>query len=69
LKPLYWLAEHVPAWSDGAQRLGLVTLNQMAATLADAVALPSMGVRVVEVPQIRRGIAARDAEFSSTAQG
>ena len=53
LKPLYELAAHVPAWREPAQRLGLVTLEQMTAALVHAVEHPALGVRVVEVPTIR----------------
>ena len=54
LKPLYWLAERVPACRDTARRLGLVTLPQMVAALVAAVEdPPPSGTRVVEVPQIR----------------
>ena len=54
LKPLYWLAERVPASRDTARRLGLVTLPQMVAALVTAVEdPPPSGTRVVEVPQIR----------------
>jgi uncharacterized protein YbjT (DUF2867 family) len=53
LLPLYWLARRIPALRDGAARLGLVTRAQMVAALADAVAHPAQGIRVVEVPQIR----------------
>lgn len=53
LKPLYKLAAHVPSWREPAQRLGLVTLEQMTAALVHAVEHPALGVRVVEVPTIR----------------
>ncbi|HXT19347.1 MAG TPA: epimerase [Thermoanaerobaculia bacterium] len=54
LKPLYWLAERVPASRETARRLGLVTLPQMVAALVAAVENPPpSGTRVVEVPQIR----------------
>ena len=53
LMPLYQLAAHVPAWREPAQRLGLVTLEQMTAALVHAVEHPALGVRVVEVPTIR----------------
>jgi uncharacterized protein YbjT (DUF2867 family) len=35
------------------ERLGLVRIEEMIATLADAVAKPPRGVRIVEVPEIR----------------
>jgi uncharacterized protein YbjT (DUF2867 family) len=53
LLPFYWLAERLPPTRDGARRLGLVTLAQMAAALVHAVENPASGVRVVEVPEIR----------------
>ena len=55
LMPLYWLAALVPAWRDGARRLGLVTLRQMVAALVDAVEHPPQQgeVRVVDVTGIR----------------
>jgi uncharacterized protein YbjT (DUF2867 family) len=55
LKPLYWLAEIVPPWRDGARRLGLVTLQQMVAALAHAVENPPRDreLRVVDVAAIR----------------
>jgi uncharacterized protein YbjT (DUF2867 family) len=40
------------------ERLGLVRIEEMIATLADAVAKPPRGIRIVEVPEIR-SIAAR----------
>jgi uncharacterized protein YbjT (DUF2867 family) len=55
LKPLYLLAEHLPATRDTALRLGLVTLAQMVAALVQAVEHPPAAgtARIVEVPQIR----------------
>jgi uncharacterized protein YbjT (DUF2867 family) len=55
LLPLYWLAELVPMTRDGSRRLGLVTLTQMIGTLVRAVEDPPSGMRIVEVPEIRRG--------------
>ena len=54
LIPAYWLAERLPATRDTARRLGLVTLEQMAGALVDAVEHPAKSVRIVEVPEIRR---------------
>lgn len=54
LLPFYWMAERFPPTRDGARRLGLVTLAQMAAALVRAVESPVSGVHVVEVPEIRR---------------
>jgi len=53
LLPLYWLLERVPATRAGARRLGLVTLDQMAAALVHAIEYPPHTARVMEVPEIR----------------
>ena len=53
LTPLYKLAELLPQTRDGAQRLGLVTLEQMTSALMVAVENPAEGRRVVTVPEIR----------------
>lgn len=53
LLPMYWLLEHVPLTRNGAQRLGLVTLEQMVCALTSAVESPSQGLRIIEVPEIR----------------
>jgi uncharacterized protein YbjT (DUF2867 family) len=55
LIPAYWLFEKLPATREGAQRLGLVTLEQMLQALASAIASPAPNVRVLGVPQIREG--------------
>ena len=57
LVPMYALARLVPATRDGAERLGLVTVEQMTQTLAWAVENPPEEIRVLEPPQIRRGFA------------
>jgi uncharacterized protein YbjT (DUF2867 family) len=53
--PLYWLLERLPATREGAQRLGLVTLEHMLVALTNAVGHPCEGQRIVGVPEIRRG--------------
>ncbi len=55
LKPLYLLGELVPAWRDGVQRLGLVSLDQMVRALVNAVEMPpnAGAMRIVDVPAIR----------------
>jgi uncharacterized protein YbjT (DUF2867 family) len=53
LLPFYDLAERVPAWRDGALRLGLVTREQMVAALVRAIEDPPESTRVVGVPEIR----------------
>lgn len=55
LYPAYWLFEALPATRSLARRIGLVTLSQMVMALILAVESPPEGVRVVEVPEIRRG--------------
>jgi uncharacterized protein YbjT (DUF2867 family) len=54
LIPAYWICELIPATREGARRLGLVTLNQMLATLVCAVENPATGMRIIEVPEIRK---------------
>ncbi|MEO8200206.1 MAG: NAD(P)H-binding protein [Gemmatimonadota bacterium] len=54
LLPFYWLLRHVPPTKNGATRLGLVTLNQMVAALVHAVEEPPDGMRVIDVPDIRK---------------
>jgi uncharacterized protein YbjT (DUF2867 family) len=53
LLPLYKMAELLPSTRRGAQRLGLVTLEQMILSLIRAVETPQNGIRTVEVPEIR----------------
>jgi uncharacterized protein YbjT (DUF2867 family) len=53
LLPAYWLMQRFPSTREGAQRLGLVTLEQMLQTLTKAAASPCTGVRVLGVPEIR----------------
>jgi uncharacterized protein YbjT (DUF2867 family) len=53
LIPIYWMMSKLPRMRQGAQRLGLVTLEQMVAALVQAVETPATGVSVREVPEIR----------------
>ncbi len=53
LQPLYWILGCLPPTRAGAQRLGLVTLGQMAAALTRSIGRLPVGLRVWEVPQIR----------------
>jgi uncharacterized protein YbjT (DUF2867 family) len=57
LIPLYALCEVAPPTRSTARRLGLVTIRQMVRTLVHAVEHPPArgAIRVVEVPDIRRG--------------
>jgi len=54
LLPAYWVMGLIPGKRETARRLGLVSLKQMVIALVDAVENPAQGVRVVEVPEIRR---------------
>jgi uncharacterized protein YbjT (DUF2867 family) len=60
LLPMYAAAVCVPSFRDGAHRLGLVTIRQMVAAMVSAVENPPplRTQRVVDVPHIRRGLAA-----------
>ena len=51
--PAYWIMGALPGTRDTARRLGLVTLEQMVQTMANAIDRPPAGVRIVEVPEIR----------------
>ena len=56
LRPLYRLAERLPATAEGARRLGLVRLEEMVAAMIWAIEHPpAAGVRVLDVPAIRNG--------------
>ena len=55
LIPLYALARLFPATRDGAQRLALVTLQQMTQALAWAVENPPEHIQTIEPPQMRAG--------------
>ena len=55
LIPMYWLFERLPPTREGAQRLGLVTLEQMLQVLTDSVDRPCVGQSILGVPEIRRG--------------
>jgi len=57
LIPLYAAWRALPATRAGAQRLGLVTRRAMVAALVNAIETPpATGVRIVEVPEIRRAL-------------
>ncbi len=54
LRPLYALAERLPATAAGARRLGLVRLAEMVAALVWAIEHPSVEFRILGVEDIRR---------------
>jgi hypothetical protein len=58
---MYWLMERIPATRESALRLGLVTLDQMLAALVMAVENPCEGIRIMDVPIIRKQSAVTDA--------
>lgn len=58
LLPVYKVMEVLPFIRRGAQRLGLVTLEQMVMAMVEAVETPVQGLRIVGVPEIRAAQAA-----------
>ncbi len=54
LQPMYWLMERIPSTRESAQRLGLVTIEQMVGALVQSVESPAQGVRILGVPEIRK---------------
>lgn len=44
----------IPATREGVKRLGLVTLDRMVGALISSVEHPPAGVRIVDLPAIRR---------------
>ena len=64
LLPFYKVMEWLPFTRRGAQRLGLVTLEQMVLALVEAVECPALGVRIMEVPEIRAARPGLDREVT-----
>jgi len=54
LIPMYWLLGALPSTRESARRLGLVSIDNMVATLAWAVDTASGDSRVLNVPDIRQ---------------
>ncbi|MGH7229685.1 MAG: SDR family oxidoreductase [Nitrospiraceae bacterium] len=54
LLPLYSLMKRFPATRDTALRLELVTRKQMTGALLWAIEHPVQGIRIIDVPEIRR---------------
>jgi uncharacterized protein YbjT (DUF2867 family) len=52
--PVYWLLERIPSTRESAQRLGLITIDQMIKALVGAVENPPEQIRILDVPQMRR---------------
>jgi nucleoside-diphosphate-sugar epimerase len=57
LIPFYRLLERLPGKRESAMRLGLVTIQEMAAALVWAVENPPSGLRIISVPEIRAAAA------------
>lgn len=51
--PVYWILERLPKTKESAERLGLVTIDQMLSALVWSVENPPSGVQIVDVPRIR----------------
>ena len=51
--PVYWILERLPNTRESAERLGLVTINEMSRALVWAVENPPTGVQLLDVPRIR----------------
>jgi len=54
LLPFNWLLRQIPATREAAERLGFVTLEEITACMVHAIEHPAQGVRVIDVPGIRR---------------
>ena len=52
--PVYWILEQISATRESAQRLGLITINQMLGALVWAVENPPAQIQILDVPQMRR---------------
>jgi uncharacterized protein YbjT (DUF2867 family) len=51
--PIYWILERLRKTRESAERLGLVTIDQMLSALVWSVENPPSGVQIVDVPKIR----------------
>lgn len=52
--PVYWILERIPKTKESAQRLGLITINQMVNALVWAVENPPQQIQILDVPQLRQ---------------
>lgn len=57
--PLIKLLEYLPFTRSGAKRLGFINIKQMLSALTHAVRNPPSGVRVIDVPEIKKIYARR----------
>lgn len=53
LRPLYWILERLPSRRETAQRLGLLTDEEMTSALVSAVENPAEGIKILTVPEIK----------------
>jgi uncharacterized protein YbjT (DUF2867 family) len=51
--PVYWVLEKIPNTKESAERLGLVTIDQILSALIWSAENPPSGVQIVDVPRIR----------------
>lgn len=54
IMPGYWIMGLIPGKREAVNRLGLVTLKQMIGALVHAIESPTQGIKIMEVPEIRR---------------
>ncbi len=54
LLPVYRVMETIPSTRESARRLGLVKHREMVGALRAAVKEPAKGIRIVDVPEIRK---------------
>ena len=64
LLPFYRICEWLPFTRAIAQRLGLVTLDELILALVEAVESPVQGIRIVSVPEIRFAGLGRPSEVT-----
>src|SRR5205085_7428882 len=49
--PVYWLLKRLPNTKESAERLGLVTIDQMLSAIIWATENPPSGVQILDVPK------------------
>ena len=69
LIPMYWVLERLPGTRETASRLGLVTLEEMVAALAQSIESPPDHIRVLEVPAIKSAASRSETEFVAARSG
>jgi uncharacterized protein YbjT (DUF2867 family) len=51
--PIYWILDRLPKTKESAERLGLVTIDQILSALVWSIENPPVSVQIVDVPRIR----------------